>query len=87
MKNVLYDDIAKAIRQLKSPVKELTVDIVTHPEFLSLRVYEDEIMQYEINQRADIMQHLLLMREIVQAFGVRCEIDGGKVAPRRRRKR
>lgn len=86
MKNVLYDDIAKAIRQLKPPVKQLTVDIVTHPDYLSLRVYEDEIMQYEIDKRADIMQYLLLMREVVQSFGVRCEIDGDKHVPRGRRK-
>jgi hypothetical protein len=86
MTNVFYDDIAKAIRQLPSPVKELTVDIVTHPEYLSLRVYEDEVMQYEINQRADIMQYLLMMREVVQSFGVRCEIDGGKYVPRKRKR-
>lgn len=85
MVQVLYDDIAKAVRQLKPPVKKLTVDIVTHPDYLSLRVYEDEVMEYEINQRADIMQYLLMMRDVVQAFGVRCEIDGGKNVPRKRR--
>jgi hypothetical protein len=87
MVDVLYDDIAKAIRQLRAPVKNLTVDIVTHPQYLSLRVYEEEIMEYEINQRADIMQYLLLMRKIVQSFGVRCEIDGGKFVPRKKRKK
>jgi hypothetical protein len=87
MVDVLYDDIAKAIRQLRPPVKNLTVDIVTHPQYLSLRVYEEEIMEYEINQRADIMQYLLLMRKIVQSFGVRCEIDGGKFVPRKKRKK
>ena len=86
MANVLYDDIAKAIRQVKAPVKNLTVDIVTHPQYLSLRVYENEVMEYEINQRADIMQYLLLLREIVQSYGVRCEIDGGKYVPRKRRR-
>ena len=85
MVQVLYDDIAKAVRQLKPPVKKLTVDIVTHPDYLSLRVYEDEVMEYEINQRADIMQYLIMMRDVVQAFGVRCEIDGGKNVPRKRR--
>ena len=85
MVQVLYDDIAKAIRQLKPPVKKLTVDIVTHPDFLSLRIYENEVMEYEINQRADIMQYLLMMRDVVQAFGVRCEIDGGKNVPRKKR--
>jgi hypothetical protein len=86
MANVFYDDIAKAIRQLPKPVKELTVDVVSHPEWLALRVYEDEVMQYEIDQRADIMQYLLLMREVVQSFGVRCEIDGGKYVPRKRKR-
>lgn len=86
MANVLYDDIAKAVRQLNPPVKKLTVDIVTHPEYLSLRVYEDEVMEYEINQRADIMEYLLLMRKIVESFGVRCEIDGGKHVPRSRKR-
>ena len=86
MANVLYDDIAKAVRQVKAPVKNLTVDIVTHPQYLSLRVYENEVMEYEINQRADIMQYLLLLREIVQSYGVRCEIDGGKYVPRKRRR-
>ena len=85
MVQVLYDDVAKAVRQLKPPVKNLTVDIVTHPDFLSLRVYENEIMEYEINQRADIMQYLLMMRDVVQSFGVRCEIDGGKDVPRKKR--
>jgi len=85
MVQVLYNDIAKAIRQLKPPVKNLTVDIVTHPDFLSLRVYENEVMEYEINQRADIMQYLLMMRDVVQAFGVRCEIDGDKNVPRKKR--
>jgi metal-sulfur cluster biosynthetic enzyme len=86
MANVLYDDIAKAIRQLPKPVKELTLDVVLHPEWLSLRIYEEEIMQYDIDQRADIMQYLLLMREVVQSFGVRCEIDGGKYVPRKRKR-
>jgi hypothetical protein len=85
MVQILYDDIAKAIRQLKPPVKKLTVDIITHPDYLSLRVYEDEVMEYEINQRADIMQYLLLMRKVVESFGVRCEIDGGKFVPRSRK--
>lgn len=86
MVNVLYDDIAKAIRQVKPPVKNLIVDIVTHPDYLSLRVYEEQVMEYEIDQRADIMQYLLLVRDVVQAFGVRCEIDGGKYVPRRKRR-
>lgn len=80
MVDVLYSDIAKAIRQLKCPVKSLTVDIVTHPDFLALRVYEEQVMEYNVTQREAIMQYLLLMRDIVQAYGVRCEIMGVKYA-------
>lgn len=83
MAKVSYKEIGKAIRQVKPPVKELTVDIVRHPNYLALRVYEDEVMQYEINQRADIMKYLLLMRDIVQSYGVRCEIEGAASAGRR----
>lgn len=71
-------DMAKAIRNIKSPVKDLIVDIVKHPNYIGLRVYEDNVMQYEINQRADIMQYLLLMRDIIESYGSRCEIEGVK---------
>lgn len=76
MAQASYIDIAKAIRKVKCPVKHLTVDIVRHPDYLSLRVYEGEVMEYDISKREEIMKYLLLMREIVQSFGVRCEIEG-----------
>jgi hypothetical protein len=78
MVNILYDDIAKAIRQIKPPVKRLTVDVVTHPDYLGLRVYEDEIMEYDVTQRMNIMEYLLMLKKIVDSFGVRCEIEGAK---------
>ena len=78
MVNIFYDDIAKAIRQVKAPVKRLTVDVVTHPNYLGLRVYEDEVMEYDVNQRMHIMEYLLMLKNIVDSFGVRCEIEGAK---------
>lgn len=84
MVDVLYDDIAKAIRQVKCPVKSLTVDIATHPDYLALRIYEEQVMEYGINDREAIMQYLLLMRDIVQSYGVRCEIEGVKYVPKRK---
>jgi len=68
--------IGKAIRKLKSPVPGLIVDIVTHPDFLELRVYENQIMSYDITQREAIMQHLYLMKDIVESHSVRCEFGG-----------
>lgn len=69
-------DMAKAIRQVRPPVKDLILDIAKHPNYIALRVYEDNIMQYEINQRADIMQYLLMIKDIIESYGTRCEIEG-----------
>jgi hypothetical protein len=76
MAAIYTKDMAKAIRQIKPPVKDLIVDIARHPDYIALRVYEDNVMQYEINQRADIMQHLLLIKDIIESYGTRCEIEG-----------
>jgi len=78
MVNIFYDDIGKAIRHIKAPVKRLTVDVVTHPDYLGLRVYEDEVMEYDVNDRMNIMEYLLMLKKIVDSFGVRCEIEGAK---------
>lgn len=78
MAAIYTKDMAKAIRQVKAPVKDLIVDIASHPEYIALRIYEDNVMQYEINQRADIMQYLLLVKDIIESYGTRCEIEGVK---------
>jgi len=82
MVDVLYNDIARAIRQIKCPVRNLTVDIATHPDYLALRIYEEQVMEYDISDRESIMKYLLLMRDVVQAYGVRCEIEGVKYVPK-----
>jgi hypothetical protein len=69
-------DMAKAVRQIKPPVKDLILDIAKHPNYIALRVYEENIMQYEIDKRADIMQYLLLIKQLIEAYGSRCEIEG-----------
>jgi len=76
-------DMAKAVRSIKPPVKDLILDIVKHPDYIGLRVYEGNVMQYEINQRADIMQYLLLVRQLVETYGSRCEIEGVKYESRK----
>lgn len=77
-------DMAKAIRQIKPPVKELVLDIARHPDYIALRIYEENIMQYEINQRADIMRYLLMVKNIIESYGSRCEIEGIKYVSKKR---
>jgi len=68
-------DIARAIRQIPKPYG-IRTDMVEHPDFLEIRIYENEIMTFEENQRVVIMDYLLKVRDVVQLSGVRCELMG-----------
>ena len=77
--------MAKAVRQVKQPVKGLKMDIRARPNYLALTVYESNIMEYNDGQRADIMQYLLLVRQLIQSYGTPCEIEGIKYENEQRR--
>jgi hypothetical protein len=88
MAKISYDiGMAKAVRQLKQPVKGLKMDVVARPNYLALTVYESNIMEYNDGQRADIMEYLLLVRQLIQSYGTPCEIEGVKYDSERKRKR
>jgi len=69
-------DMAKAVRRIKKPYKDLIVDVKARPNYLALTIYEDNIMQYEVDQRVNIMEYLMMMRSVIQSYGVRCELEG-----------
>lgn len=75
--------MAKALRKVKKPYKDLVVDVMARPNYLALVVYENNIMEYEVDQRVNIMEYLLMMREVIQSYGVRCELEGAKGSVRR----
>lgn len=68
--------MAKAIRNIKPPYKGIVVDVRLRPNYLALVVYEENIMPFGSEQRMNIMEYLLMMREVVESFGVRCELEG-----------
>ena len=81
MAKIFYNvEMAKKLREIKKPVKDLKLDVRARPNYLALTVYEDNIMQYDINKRSDIMEYLLLCRQLIESYGVRCEIEGIKYA-------
>ena len=51
-------------------------DIVKYPEFLTIRMYEDNIMSYDINDRVKITDYVNMVRKIIESYGVRCEFEG-----------
>ena len=82
-----YDvEAGLAIRQVKKPRFKFVMDVVEHPDYLELRVYEDEVMEMNETQRMELMNYLIMCQRIVESFGVKCYPGGvvGKPPPRKR---
>lgn len=71
-------EMARKIRNVKPPVKNLLMDVRARPNYLALTVYESNIMEYNESQRMQVMEYLLLVRELIMSFGTPCEIEGMK---------
>lgn len=71
-------DMAKKIRDIKVPVKGLKLDVRARPNYLALTVYEENVMEYNESQRMQLMEYLLLVRQLIQSYGTPCEIEGIK---------
>ena len=80
-------EIAKKIREIKPPVKNLLLDVRDRPNYLALTVYESNIMEFNESDRMAIMDYLLLVRQMVQSFGVPCELEGMKYTDEQARAR
>jgi hypothetical protein len=69
-------EMAKKIRDVKVPVKNLKLDIRARPNYLALTVYEENVREYTESQRFQLMEYLLLVRKLIQSYGTPCEIEG-----------
>lgn len=69
-------EMAKKIREIKCPVKNLKMDIRARPNYLAVTVYEENVMEYNESQRFQLMEYLLLVRQMIMAYGTPCEIEG-----------
>ena len=71
-------EMAKKIREVKCPVKNLKLDVRARPNYLALTVYEENVMEYNESQRMQLMEYLLLVRQLIMSYGTPCEIEGIK---------
>lgn len=71
-------EMAKKIREIKVPVKHLKMDIRARPNYLAVTVFEDNIMEYNESQRMQVMEYLLLVRNLIMSYGTPCELEGIK---------
>jgi hypothetical protein len=79
MEKIKYTvDMAKKIRGIKVPVKGLKMDIRARPNYLAITVYEENVMEYNESQRMQLMEYLLLVRQLIMSYGSPCEIEGIK---------
>jgi hypothetical protein len=76
-KPVFYnDEMKKKVREIKKPVSNLMMDVVMYPEFLSLRLYEDNFIQYVGVQKEIVIDYVSKVKKLIESYGVRCELEG-----------
>jgi len=52
------------------------MDIVKYPEFLAIRLYEDNFLQYEGIKKEIVIDYVEKVKKIIESYGVRCELEG-----------
>lgn len=76
-KPVFYnDEMAKAVRSVTKPSTKLIMDIVKYPEFLALRLYEDNFIQFEGLKKEMVIDYVAKIKKVIESYGVRCELEG-----------
>ena len=69
------NQVAQEVRRIKRPT-EFALDIVAYPDFLSLRVKEEEIMAMNDIKQLQVMEYLQKVRVLLESYGIRCELEG-----------
>lgn len=72
----LYKRNGKKVRELKSPSHDLQMDIVKYPEFLAIRLYENNFSQYDGSMRMRVIDYIEMVKRILESYGVRVELEG-----------
>ena len=76
-KPVFYnEEMKKRIREIKKPVFDLLMDIVMYPEFLAIRLYEDNFLQYDGIKKEMVIDYVSKVKKLIESYGVRCELEG-----------
>lgn len=75
-KPVFYtEEMKKRVHQIKKP-SMLFMDVVMYPEFLALRLYEDNFLQFEGTKKEIVIDYVGKVKKLIESFGVRCELEG-----------
>lgn len=68
--------MAKAVRNITKPSNKLLMDIVKYPEFLAIRLYEDNFIQFDGIKKELVIDYVTKVKKVIESYGVRCELEG-----------
>jgi hypothetical protein len=68
--------MAKSVRNIIKPSNKLLMDIVKYPEFLAIRLYEDNFIQFEGVKKEMVIDYVTKVKKVIESYGVRCELEG-----------
>jgi hypothetical protein len=75
-KPVFYNlEMRKKLRELQKPMM-LLMDVVQYPEFLALRLYEDNFIQFDGIEKEKVIDYVSRVKKLLESYGVRCELEG-----------
>jgi len=75
-KPVFYTpEMKKAIHDIKKP-SMFIMDVVMYPDFLALRLYEDNFLQFEGTKKEMVIDYVTRVKKLIESYGVRCELEG-----------
>jgi hypothetical protein len=75
-KPVFYTiEMAKRVKEIPSPGM-LLMDIVQYPDFLAIRLYEDNFIQFDGSAKERVIDYVMKVKKLIESYGVRCELEG-----------
>ena len=76
-KPVFYNkEMDQGVRQLKKDLPSLQMDVVEYPEFLAIRLYEDNFIQFDGIKKEMVIDCVNKVKKLIESYGVRCELEG-----------
>lgn len=75
-KPVFYTpEMAKKVREIQKP-NLLLMDVAMYPDFLALRLYEDNFLQFDGSAKDRVIDYVMKVKSLIESYGVRCELEG-----------
>jgi len=75
-KPVFYtQEMANKVRKIPKPGM-LLMDIVKYPEFIAIRLYEDNFIQFDGSAKERVINYVEKVKKLIESYGVRCELEG-----------